>query len=213
VMEDDERKGRAEFGVYEAPFEVVIENVNSSQVVRCTEYEPDKEDSPLHPDNTVFGEPYGIAGRPPVDIEYIAVGSKSNDAWLLAANVDRPAVGGEGDVIIYDMYDNGGTWEIGSKIELAGDIKLNPRAGKKTYTTGATYLGSDAAAEEMLLGKTVHANIGQFLGSWNAHLTALIGEPPIDDAVLAYATDLQLAIGVLLAAMDHWKSVLHKLDQ
>jgi hypothetical protein len=213
MAEDEDRKGVAEWeGVYEAPFEVVIERVESDQTVRCTEYEGDEEDSPMHPDTTVFGEPYGIAGRPPKDVEYLTLESKSGRDWLVAADVDRPTVSAEGNTIVFDMYESGGEWVVGSKIELADDITIDPRTGQKVVTTKATYLGSASAAEALLKGTTLYNTFNQFLGTWLAHLATLkaaSAQPEID----AYCDSVTTAIGTLQAAMGNWQSTLHKLDQ
>lgn len=217
MAEDEDRVGVAEWeGVYEAAFEVVIESVGSDQTVRCTEYEEDAEDAPMHPDTTVFGEPYGIASRPPKDVEYLTLESKSGRDWILVADVDRPTVSAEGNTVFFDMYHDGSNWVVGSKIELAGDIKLDPRSGKKTYTTGPTYLGSASAGEKMVLGTQFISDMNVFLSAvtgWGKELQTLINAPPADAAVLTYATNVKVLVTNLAAALATWASTDHFLNQ
>lgn len=208
---DEERDGRSEWaGPSDAPFETVIERVDSDQTVRVSEYDGDEEDSPMHPDSTTYGEQYGITGRPPKDTECLAVNTEYQD-WVVSCNVDRPSVAAEGNVIVYEMYESGGSWVVGSKIEMAQDITITPRG--KVVTEDTTYIGSASAAKALLIGTDFVTNFKTMLTSWSAALQALISSPPADPFVTTYANALKPLVDALNTLAATWESAKHRIDQ
>lgn len=201
------------FRRYKAPFEVVVEHVESDQTMHCTEYDGDEEDNPMHPDTTVSGEPFGIASRAPKDVEQLAVESKAGIDWVLTANVDRPSVSAEGAVTFFDMYKSGDTWVVGNQIELTGSdgINLKARSGKKLITYSATYLGSASAAEAFVLGTTLATDFGVFLSASSGWSKAL-NDLKTSGNVTAYATAMEILVNALITALANWLSTKHKLD-
>jgi hypothetical protein len=209
----DDRDKKAEFRVYEAPYTVVIERVASDQEVRCTQYDGDEKESPHHPDTTTFAEPFGLATRPPIDTDYLAVATTSGDDWLLVANADRPAVNNEGGAIFYELYESGGSWVTGGTVEIdGGDVKIAPRSGKVVYTTAGTRLGDNTTVEKMLLGNTVTLNFGDFLNSWLTHLATLKAATALGE-IQTYCDNVTAIIGVLKTDIASWKSAKHYLDE